>query len=275
MNNHIPVDYMLFRLNEIFQVNDISNELVTAKDITEAMSIKSQMDFDKIPIKVNGKITTYYDSKSNSEKKIEPKEIISESIGILETISRLSRGDFYFVLSGSDITHIVHYSDLNNPLEFLGIFAQITYCQVAIRNFARSKNPSNSDYGEKFLKDVNNNSKYSGLKINVGRAKNHFRVKQSLQTQTDLIDELYFDDELILFGELIISKLKAKEIGEFEKFINLEDSRIKSLTDKRNKIMHSKPEIIKKQSDINEWLNFLQDCQNIIRVIGRKTVFYL
>ena len=271
MNNHIPVDYVLFKLNEIFQVKDISNELVTAKDITEAKSIKSQMDFDIIPIKVNGKITTYYDYKSNSKKKIKPQEIICESTGILETLSLLSKRDFYFVTSGSDITHIIHYSDLNSPLVSLGIFAQITYCEISIRNFARSKNPSNSDYGEKFLNGVNN---YPGVNLNVVKAKRQFQVKKRLQTETDLFDELYIDDELILFRELIKSKLKAKEIGEFEKFINLKGSRIESLKVMRNEVMHSKPEIIKKQSDINEWLNFLQDCQNIKSVISRKTEFY-
>ena len=271
MSRQIPVDYVLYRLNEAFQVKDISNELVTTGGITEALGIKSQMDFDRIPIKVKGKITTYYDSKLDSEKKIDPQEIISESTGILETLSRLSRRDFYFVCSENDITHIVHYSDLNNPLVSLGIYAQIIYCEIAIRNFARSKNPSNLDYGEKFLNDV---KKHTGVKLKVGRAKNKFQVKKSLQIETDFFDELYFDEELILFRELIKSGLDANGVKEFERFINLEDSRIVSLKDKRNEVMHSKPEIIKNQSDINEWLRFLQDCQNIISVIGGKTVYY-
>ncbi len=271
MNGQIPVDYVLYKLNGTFQVKDIYKALVIAKDITEAKSIKSRMDFDRVPIKVNEKITTYYDSKSDLEKKIEPEEIISESTGILEALSYLSRRDFYFILTGNDIIHIVHYSDLNNPLVSLGIYAQITYCEIAIRNFARSKSPSDLDYGEKFLNDINKNL---GLNINVVRAKNQFQVKKSLQTETDFFDELYFDEELILFRELIKSGLDANRVKEFERFINLEDSRIVSLKDKRNEVMHSKPEIIKNQSDIIEWLKFLQDCQNIISIIGGKTVFY-
>ena len=271
MNKQIPVDYVLYRLNETFQVKDIANSLVTAKDITEAMSIKSQMDFDRIPIKMNGKITSYYDSKSNSEKKIDTREVISESTGILETLSYLSRGDFYFILSGNDITHIVHYSDLNNPLVSLGIYAQITYCEIAIRNFVRSKNPSNLDYGEKFLNDIN---RQYGVKLNVERAKSQFQDKKISQTETDLFDELYFDEELVLFRELIKSGLEASRIEEFEQIINLEDSKIKCLKDNGNGVMHSKPEIIKKQSDIMGMLNFLQICQNIISVIARNTEFY-
>ncbi len=271
MNNHISVDYVLYRLNEAFQVKDISNALETAKDTTVARSIISKMDFDRIPIKVKGKITTYYDSKLDSEKKIDPQEIISEFTGILETLSYLSRRDFYFVISVNDITHVVHYSDLNNQLVFLSICAQIIYCEISIRNFARSKNPSNLDYGEKFLNDIN---KHLGLNINVRRAKNHFQVKKSLRIETDMFDELYFDEEVILFRELIKSELDANRVKEFEQLINLEDSKIESLKDKRNEVMHSKPEIIKKQSDIIEWLKFLQDCQNIISVIVGKPVFY-
>jgi hypothetical protein len=271
MNEQISVDYVLYRLNETFQVKHISNALETAKDTTVARSIKSQKNFDRIPIKVNGKITTYYDSKLDSEKKIDPQEIISESSGILETLSYLSRRDFYFVISGNDITHIVHYSDLNNQLVSLGIYAQITYCELAIRNFARSKNPSNLDYGEKFLNDINI---HHGVNINVSGAKKHFKDKKKLQTETDLFDELYFDEELILFRVLIKSGLDAIKIEKFEQLINLEDSKIKWMKDKRNAVMHSKPNIIKKQLDIIEWLKFLQDCQNIISVIGGKTVFY-
>ena len=271
MNEQISVDYVLYRLNETFQVKHISNALETAKDTTVARSIKSQKNFDRIPIKVNGKITTYYDSKLDSEKKIDPQEIISESSGILETLSYLSRRDFYFVISGNDITHIVHYSDLNNQLVSLGIYAQITYCELAIRNFARSKNPSNLDYGEKFLNDIN---RHYGVKLNVERAKSQFQDKKISQTETDLFDELYFDEELILFRALIKSGLDASKIEKFDQLINLEDSKIKWMKDKRNEVMHSKPKIIKKQSDIIEWLKFLQDCKNIISVIARNTEFY-
>lgn len=70
-----------------------------------------------------------------------------------------------------------------------------------------------------------------------------------------------------------MSTLDASKKAEFENFINLKDAKINSLKDMRNEVMHSKPEIIKKPSDIKKWLSFLQDCQNIISVIDGKTVF--
>ena len=273
MNVDISVDYVLFRLNEIFKVKYISKELVTARDIKEAMSIKSQMDFDRIPIKVNGKITIYYDSNSNSKKKISPEEIISESTGILETLRYLSKRDFYFVLSGSDITHIVHYSDLNNPLVLTPLYTQISYCEIAIRSFAGLERLNNTQNEiENFLNKINLNIK-SNYKINVKRAVNQYKKKVKNQTQTDLFDELYLDDELILLRELFSMKLDSNQFKKFNDYIDLSDTYIKSYNDLRIKIMHAKPEIINQKSDISKWLDFMCSCQKAINVLNGKVRF--
>lgn len=273
MNKDIPVDYVLFRLNETFQVKDIAKELVTAKDITEAININSKLDFDIIPIKVNGKITTYYDSKLNSEKKIEPQEVISESTGILETLSYLSRRDFYFVLSGNDITHIVHYSDLNSPLVLTPLYTQISYSEIAVRNFVRAYYSNIPQNGiENFLYKINQNIPDT-YKINVERAIKQFRKKLKTQTQTDLFDELHLDDELILLRELFKLKLNPDQFKEFGSYIELSDQHIRSYNKLRIGIMHSKPEIIKQKSDINAWLKFLDFCQKIIKAVYGKVDF--
>ncbi len=259
------MDYVLFKLNEMFNVKDISNVLETAANIDDAKKVHSERDFDRVPIKKAGNIDSFYDSNSDSEVQIKPEYTLSESTGIFETLSYLSKRDFYFILIGNGISRMVHYSDLNNPLVSIGVYTQIAYCEVAVRNFARSKNPNKLDFGEKFLNDVNNSS---DVNINVARAKGQFQNKKSLKTETDLFDELYFDEELILFREIIKFTLDANKSENFENFINLEDAKIKSFKDMRNEVMHSKPEIIKKPSDIIEWLKFLQDCQKIISVIG-------
>lgn len=274
MNKHIPVDYALFRLNEIFQVKEIANELVTAKDIQEAMTIRSHMDFDRIPIKVNGKVSTYYDFDSNSEKKIELQEIISESTGVLETIIYLSKRDFYFVLSGNDITHIVHYSDLSNPLVLTPLYTQISYCEIEIRKYARSNNTNNSESGiEQFLNNLNQKIPKDKKQIKVNVAVKHFKDKLANETQTDIFNELYFDDELILIRELFKLKLNASEFKKFSDYIDLSDKTITLHNKLRNEIMHSKPQIIKKKSDISGWLKFLDFCQKLINVINDRVSF--
>lgn len=270
MNDVIPVDYVIFKLNEIFKVKDISNTIVTAENLDEARKIHSSRDFDRVPIKKDGKIESFYDSNSDSEIQIKPEYTLSESTGIFETLSYLSKRDFYFILIGNDIPLLVHYSDLNNPLVSIGIYTQIAYCETAIRNFARSKNPNKLDFGEKFLNDLKNSS---GVNIKVDRAKDQFCKKRKSNTETDLFDELYFDDELTLFREIVTSSLNANYKTKFKNLINLEDRRIEFMKNMRNEVMHSKPQIIKKPSDTKKWLNFLQDGQNIISVIEGKVVF--
>ena len=264
MSDKIPVANVLLKLNEMFKVIHISSPLVIGEDIDQAKAIHSEKNFNRIPIRTDGKILSYYDSNSNSEKKIESNDLISESAGIFKTFSYLSKRNFYFVLNGNDITDIVHYSDLNNPLALLGIYAQIAYCEKAIRDFARSINGNNNTESntEKFLNDINNQIK--GNKIEIRRAKGQFKNKKKYETETDLFDELHFDDELILYRELLNSRLDHNKEARFKNSINLEDSAIESYTYLRNDIMHSKPKIIKKSSDVKEWLKFLQTCQDII-----------
>lgn len=196
MNDVIPVDYVIFKLNKIFKVRDISSILETAENIDDAKKVHAERDFDRVPIDKAGSIDNFYDFNLDSEIQIKPEFTLSESTGIFETLSYLSKRDFYFILLGNKISRIVHYSDLNNPLVSIGIYIQIAYCEMAIRNFARSKNTYKLDFGEKFLNNVNNSS---GVKINVAMAKGHFQAKKAVQNETDLFDELYFDDELILF----------------------------------------------------------------------------
>lgn len=273
MSQNLSIENLFYRLNEVFSVKDISNKLVTAGSFEEAKSIHFQMEFDRVPIKKGEKIRTYYDSNSDSEKKIKPHEMISESTGVLEALNHLSKRDFYFVLSGNDITHIVHYLDLNNPLVLVPIYTQISYGEIAIRNFARSKNKDNTPEGiEKFLTDISQNiqNKY---RIKVDDAVERFESKSKSKTQTDLYDELNFDDELILLRELFRSQLDSNQVKNFKEFIDLGDSKIVSYRDLRNEIMHSKPEIVKQKQDIEKWIEFMNFCQRIINVINGKVTF--
>ena len=273
MSQNLSIENLFYRLNEVFSVKDISNKLVTAGSFEEAKSIHSQMKFDRVPIKEGEKIQTYYDCNSDSERKIETHEIISESTGVLEALNHLSKRDFFFVLSKNDITHIVHYSDLNNPLVFVPIYTLISYSEIAIRNFARSRNKDNTQEGiEKFLTCINQNiqNKY---RIKVDDAVKRFKSKSKSKTQTDLYDELILDDELILLRELFRSQLNSNRVKNFEEFVDLGNSKIASYKDLRNKIMHSKPKIVKHKQDIEKWIEFMNFCQRTINAINEKVTY--
>ncbi|MHB1440447.1 MAG: hypothetical protein ACYCSO_05805 [Cuniculiplasma sp.] len=267
------VDWALFKINEIFKVIDVSNIVVTANNVVEAKEIHNARNYDRIPIRENGSINKYYDSNLKTTTEMKVSETIESCSGILQTFSYFSRRDFYFVLNENEITHFIHYSDLNDPLVLIGIYTQIAYCETAIRDFARlKKNNSNPENGiEKFLNDINNN--ITDKKINIKRAKKQFKDKKKNGTETDIFDELYFDEELVLFRELYSSTLNNNQLLKFKGLVNLNETTIGSYKDLRNGIMHSKPQIIKQKSDVGEWLGFLQSCQNIISIIDNKTVF--
>ncbi|WP_298277943.1 hypothetical protein [Ferroplasma sp.] len=273
--NKITDDYALTRYSEMFKIVDISNEIVTAIDEEHAKKIHETQDFDRVPIEDNdGNIKEYYDTNAtgtNKIIKIESSDLISESTGILETLKYLSKKHFYFILTGNRITHIIHYSDLNNPIVLPGIYTQVAYCEIAIRDYAREKNKygkTDSDI-EKLLEDVNANS--AGLKIDIGRAKTQLINKRKNQIETNLLDELYFNEELILFRELS-SMLNGERFKEFRKCVNLDDTTIASYNTLRNDIMHSNYQIIEKQShDIKELATFIETCQKIISYIERMS----
>lgn len=271
--NTITAGYTLTRFSKMFKIADISNDIVTASNEENAKQIHETQDFYRAPIiNDSDNIEEYYDSNEKSTdkiKKIDTSDLISESTGILETLNYLAKKHFYFILNGNRIRHIVHYPDFNNPIVLPGIYTQIAYCEIAIRDYARAKNKyGNIDSGiEKLLLDINANS--AGLKIDIGRAKKQLINKRKNQIETNLFDELYFDEELILF--IGLSTLFNKErFKEFKKDVNLNDITIESYKTLRNDIIHSNYQIIEKQShDIKELAAFIETCQKIISYIER------
>ena len=265
--NKIKSDYLLSRINEMFKIVDISNKIVSAKNEEIAKQIHEVQDFDRVPIEDNdGNIKEYYDSNKNKTVQITPADLISESTGILETLSNLYPNKFYFVLTGNKITHIVHYSDLNNPIVLPGIYTLIAYCEIKIREYARE----NNTYGktdndiERFLTYINTKN---SIKINIARAKKQLKTKIDNKIETNLLDELYLDDELIMFRELI-SMLNDERSNEFKKCVDLSDTTITSYNKLRNDIMHSNYQMIEKQShDVEELGKFIKACQWIISYI--------
>ena len=265
--NKIESDYLLSRINEMFKIVDISNKIVSAKNEEKAKQVHVLRDFDRVPIEdKDGNIKEYYDSNEDKIVQITPADLVSESTGILKTLSSLYPNKFYFVLTGNKITHIVHYSDLNNPIVLPGIYTLIAYCEIKIREYAREKNTyGNADSDiEKLLTDINTRS---SIKINISRAKSYLIKKMRAKIETNLLDELDFDDELILFRELSLM-LNDERFKEFKKCVVLSDNTIKSYYALRNDIMHSNYQMIEKQShDIEELGAFINACQKLISYI--------
>ena len=257
IKNSIKSDDLLPRINEMFKIVDISNKMVTARNEEEAKQIHGVLDFDRVPMENNdGNIKEYYDSNEDKTVQITPADLISGSSGSLETLSYLSEKHFYFILTGNNITHIVHYSDLNSPLVSLEIYSQIAYCEKAIRDYAIFNNKYENDKNgiKEFLNKINKN--LTGRKnICIEQAEGRFNNKQTDDVEINLLDEL------ILFREISSSRSKGQTVKSTD--LNLEDTIIGSYKNLRNDIMHSKL-IIKGHNDkINELIEFLKTCQEI------------
>lgn len=259
----VTINYVLFKLNEVFKVVDISSDLMKAEDKDSAANISSKYNYDRVPIESNGTVSEYFDSTDNKLHQITSESELSPDSGIIETFDYLSRRDYYYILQGNSLTSIVHYSDLNNPLMLLGVFAQISFCETEIRNFLRSRVKEETQtkqpdafQNEEFLSDVD--KRLSGIRINLTRSKSQFNDKVKTNSQTDIFDELYFDDELIISRAYGLTSL------------GLLDSDISNYNKLRNSITHSKPDIIKTKSDTGKWLTFLQECKTIIGKVSEE-----
>ena len=92
--------------------------------------------------------------------------------------------------------------------------------------------------------------------------------KQKDDIETNLLDELNFDDVLILLGELSSIYHEGQTMKSID--MNLDDTTIESYKNLRNDIMHSKPIIKGKNDKINEVIEFLKTCQEITLYIEMR-----
>lgn len=277
--HEIKADDTLNKINETFRIVDISNRIVTATNEENAKQIHETRNFDRVPIKnENGNIEEYYDSNAtgnNNIIKINTSDIISESTGILETLTHISEEGFYFVSTDNKITHIVHYSDLNNPIVLPGIYTLIAYCEIGIRKYLKCKNICGNTESEiiKFLLDMNDKIQHLNVKkdkkLKIVCAVNKFTSDKRKGIETNVLDDLYFYDELILFRELN-SMLNDDRAIKFKESVNLEADNIILFRNLRNNIMHSNYQIVKKKNqDIEELATFIKTCQKIVSYTER------
>lgn len=257
------VDYVLYQLDQMFKVLSLAKPLVTATTVEQAQAKHTQYGYDRIPIEGADGVNTYYDAINGSIQRIEPREILSSSAGILRTLACLDINDFYFVLEERRITHFIHYSDLNNPLLLIAIYSQIAYFETVVRNFLRYRvsqrtspaQPTESD-NESFLAGLVQNLSLGT--IDIPSAKGRYEQKKRDNFQTDIFDELRFVDELSICNCLNLTSV-----------INSE-TRLNEFVRMRNSIMHGRSEIIRQKADIDKWLKFLTEFQWIIGRIKRE-----
>lgn len=245
------VDYVLMRINEAFQVADISKSLKKARDINEAKSISKNEGFTRVPIfNENGRTKEYYDGRTGNMVPIETDlEILSDCEGLLKIIPALEDNEFYFVLTGNKISKIVHFSDLNSPIVSIGIYAQLNYLEISIRDFIRRTIGNDEETQMSYLEKNLPKKKFE--KIN-----KQYENKKDQDAHIDPVNELYIDQELLLARHLNLTEIDDKTIDDFTKM--------------RNSLAHSS-DIVKNHEDVRRWNNFLRESMKIIQNIRAKT----
>ena len=238
-------DYILEQLNRMFQLMDISKPICSASNIEDARFKSKDKGFTHIPITGNEKqIREYYDAKTD---KIIPirlgMHVVSDGIGGMEAIPLMSDKEFFFVLTGNEITRNIHFTDLNSPYISIGLYAKLNYLEVSIRSAIRKVTGNGETEQIKYLK-ANLSKKESNDIIN------HYFSKKDKDLHIDPVNELYINQKLHLARKLNLTQINNTTIDE--------------LKNMRNSLLHFS-DIIRSHEDIDRWVRFLNESDRIIK----------
>ena len=75
-----------------------------------------------IPIRLNGRLTGYFERDSHIASQIALNDLISDGTSLLDLVETFEDREFSFVLSHRQISGYVHYSDLNHHLLKLSFY---------------------------------------------------------------------------------------------------------------------------------------------------------
>jgi len=121
------IEIIVNQLALAFTIKDImipESDLVRANEINEAQKLlETYLEFDIIPLPLAGKIAGYYRRDTGDVISLTPADLISDGASLINLPDLLVERDFYFVLSSNKIKGFLHFSDLNNSMMKLPLFA--------------------------------------------------------------------------------------------------------------------------------------------------------
>src|ERR1700738_2740624 len=119
------LEYTLETLSKMFTARDIMTEigdLVCAHGEAEARKIlNDHSEFDVIPI-YKATLTSFLERGSKRARPITIKDLVSETISMLDIVDVLADRKFCFVLGNRSICGMIHFSDLNNHVVKIPFF---------------------------------------------------------------------------------------------------------------------------------------------------------
>lgn len=137
---------------------------------------------------------------------------------------------------------------MNNPIVSIGIYAQLNYLEISIRDFIRRTIGNDEETQMSYLEKNLPKKKFENIK-------KQYEDKKLNDAHIDPVNELYLDQELLLARHFKLTEIDDKTIVDFTK--------------KRNSLAHSS-NIVKKHEDVKKWINFLRESMNIIQKTRAK-----
>jgi hypothetical protein len=235
------VEETLERLAVTFVVCDImvhDNSLVCAEDEAEAAGLsKTNPDFSVIPIRQNGRLTSYFDRDTGRTKEITVDDLISGGMSLLDLVEFLEDREFAFVLNRRHIDGYVHFSDLNHHLVKLTFYMIL---EAVERLGLDSLRPVGSD--QEYLRENLPSARFQQIAAQYKRAGDAGRSPFSYLNIADVL------------------RLAVKE-GSFQ----LEDHLIRDMKRMRDGAAHVLANLVSDYDDVKRLANVKRKC---LRILG-------
>ncbi len=235
----------LDNLARTFTVREIMipvGQLVRARDDHHAHRLLHEYpDFDMIPIPEMGEPTQFLDRQSNVVQNIDRENLLSDGTSILDLIDALATSKRGFVLVGQKVGGYVHFSDLNEHVVKIPLFAVFE----SLENLLASK--------------LNDTVKESELPGHLDR--------QSLVQVTKRLGRLR-RNRANLDWTSALSFRQVLEIAANAGIITADSQGIDNLVQSRNKAAHAVLQLVEKFSDVLALARAKQLCLELLANAG-------
>lgn len=234
------VEETLKRLAATFVVRDImipDARLVCAQNEAEAAAVSAtHLDFNVVPIRREGKLTSYFERDTSQTKEITVDDLISDGTSLFDLVEFLAEREFAFVFSHHRIGGYVHFSDLNNNLVKLAFYVIL---EAVERMALDSLRPEKSC--EEYLRGNLSAERFQQIER---------QYKRDGDAARSLLNYLNISDAL---------RLAVKEGS-----IQLDEPTIKDVKRVRDGAAHVLENLVADYGDVRRLANIRRECQRIL-----------
>lgn len=207
------VEQTLTQLANAFTARDIMvdvDEMARADDPGEAARLlEAHSEYDQIPLPAHGRVGGYYARNDNKFHAVQRSDLISDGTSLLTLPELLADRTFFFVLTSNHIQGFIHFSDLNNGLVRLPLFALFEAIERHFTRLVVAEHPDQDTLGS-----VLTEKRVTELRDKVAKATKH-------RSNRSALDYLSFDEVLRLCDHFHLIPLKGEDRQTLSKVRNL------------------------------------------------------